>query len=220
MAFSNYPCYNKFKKSCMDCPSCPTGPPGPIGPIGIQGTTGPTGPTGPTGLSQWFTDTISGYTGIGYTGDVIVRGNLYVEGGIDPTYLALTQQGSDPLPSGLDGIWIETGGSLRVQKTRLDDFSGAIAGYIDINPITNPQITLSDGGLTEINVVTLNNNTIMLNDYSGTGTTTSFTTTNLSQTTTGPTTIAATWEDIINNTNAGKPQLFKTIYQHHYQILL
>jgi hypothetical protein len=172
MAFSNYPCYNKFKKSCMDCPSCPTGPIGPIGPIGpAGGPTGPTGEPGPTGPSQWVTDTIigptgPGYTGIGYTGDVIVRGNLYVEGGIDPTYLAFTPQGSDPLPSGLDGIWIETGGSLRVQKTRLDDFSGATAGYIEINPITNPQITLSDGGLPEINVVTLNNNQILLNDLS------------------------------------------------------
>ena len=349
MAFSNYPCYNKFKKSCMDCPSCPTGPIGPIGPIGIQGTTGPTGATGTTGPtgatgatgatgingidgsnsgrwnwvsgigippdysftengsgiisninqisidylainnvdytvwlqgldtlintngqivylqitqitdnsiigiwqintinnngaysqitllnpalvangtisssctiswvangpSQWFTDTIigptgTGYTGIGYTGDVIVRGNLYVEGGIDPTYLALTPQGSDPLPSGLDGIWIETGGSLRVQKTRLDDFSGLTSGYVDINPITNPQITLSDGVTpTEINVVTLNNNEILLNDFSGTGTTTSFTTNTLSQTTTGPTTISATWSDIINKTN-GTPTL-------------
>ena len=185
---------------------------GPIGPTGSTGPTGPTGSTGPTGHSQWFTDTIigptgTGYTGIGYTGDVIVRGNLYVQGGIDPTYLALTPQSFNPLPSGLDGIWIETGGSLRVQKTRLDDFSGATAGYIEINPITNPQITLSDGITpTEINVVTLNNNQILLNDFSGTGTTTSFTTNTLSQTTTGPTTISATWSDIINKTN-GTPTL-------------
>jgi hypothetical protein len=66
---------------------------------------------------------------------------------------------------------------------------------------------LSDGLPSEINVVTLNNNEIALNDFSGTGTTTSFTTTNLSQITTGPTTITATWEDIINNTNAGTPTL-------------
>jgi hypothetical protein len=131
-----------------------------------------------------------------------------VTGGIDPTYLALTPQASDPLPAGLDGMWIETGGSLRVQKMRMDDFSSTTAGYIDINPITNPQITLSDGITpTELNVVTLNNNEISFIDSSGTGTTTSFTTSNLSQITTGPTTITATWEDIINNTNAGTPTL-------------
>ena len=129
----------------------------------------------------------------------MVFGNLYVQGGIDPTYLALTPQGSNPLPAGLDGIWIETGGSFRVQETRLDDFSGTTPGYVNIDPISNPQITLSDGVTpTEINVVTLNNNRILLNDYSGTGTTTSFTTTTLSQTTSGPTTISATWSDIIN----------------------
>ena len=66
---------------------------------------------------------------------------------------------------------------------------------------------MSDGGLPEINVVTLNNNQILLNNFSGTGTTTSFNTNALSQTITGPTTITATWEDIINNTNAGTPNL-------------
>lgn len=196
----------------------PTGAQGPIGPYGQTGATGPggiasnTGATGPTGPSQWnissfIGPTGPGYTGIGYTGDVQVFGNLYVEGGIDPTYLALTPQLSNPIPSGLDGIWIETGGSFRVQKMRLDDFSGSTPGYVDINPITNPQITLSDGGLPEINVVTLNNNEILLNDFSGTGTTTSFTTSNLSQTTTGPTTITATWNNIINKANAGTPTL-------------
>jgi hypothetical protein len=63
----------------------------------------------------------------------------------------------------------------------------------------NPQITLSDG--VTVNEVTLNNNEINLIDNSGTGTTTSFSTINLSQTTTGPTTITATWSDIINTTN-------------------
>ena len=137
----------------------------------------------------------------------MIFGNLYVQGGIDPTYLALEPQGSNPLPTGLDGIWIENGGSLRVQKMRMDDFSGTTTGYVDINPISNPQFVLSDGLTPEINVVTLNNNEILLNDFSGTGTTTSFTTSNLSQITTGPTTITATWEDIINNTNAGTPTL-------------
>ena len=192
----------------------PTGPAGgPTGEIGPTGPTGSIGDTGPTGPSQWNASSFTGptgvgYTGIGYTGDVQIFGKLYVEGGIDPTYLALTPQGSNPLPSSLDGMWIETGGSLRVQKMRMDDFSGTTPGYVDINPITNPQITLSDGITpTEINVVTLNNNEILLNDYSGTGTTTSFTTTNLSQTTTGPSTITATWTDVINYANIGIPTL-------------
>jgi hypothetical protein len=217
-------------KRCCDLrglgPQGPTGSTGAQGPIGPYGQTGPTGPggaasntgaTGPTGPSQWISSAYTGptgpgYTGIGYTGDVLVFGNLYVEGGIDPTYLAFTPQSSNPLPSGLEGIWIETGGSFRVQKTRLDDFSGSIPGYVDINPITNPQITLSDGITpTEINVVTLNNNAILLNDFSGTGTTTSFTTSNLSQITTGPTTITATWEDIINTTNAPNTDTLQTV---------
>lgn len=160
---------------------------GPTGPAG--GPTGPTGPTGlagPTGASQWVNTAYTGptgpgYTGIGYTGDVQVFGNLYVSGGIDPTYLALTPQGSNPLSAGLEGVWIETGGSFRVQKTRLDDFSGTTSGYVDINPINNPQIVLSDGLTpTEINVVTLNNNAILLNDYSGPVISTSITPTTIS----------------------------------------
>jgi hypothetical protein len=189
-------------------PTGTTGPTGPLGgPTGSQGPTGEQGDTGPQGLtgpSQWLNTAYTGptgpgYTGIGYTGDAMVFGNLYVSGGIDPIYLALTPQSSNPLTPGLEGIWIENGGSFRVQKMRVDDFSGTTPGYVDINPISNPQITLSDGITpTEINVVTLNNNEISFNDSSGTGTTTSFTTTTLSQTTTGPTTISATWVDIIS----------------------
>ena len=79
---------------------------------------------------------------------------------------------------------------------------------------------MSDGGLPEINVVTLNNNQILLNNFSGTGTTTSFTTKALSQTTTGPTptTITATWEDIINNTSI-RPKYAST-YNDASKILL
>jgi len=164
----------------------PTGQQGDTGPTGYDGSTGQKGDTGPTGASQWVNTAYTGptgpgYTGIGYTGDVQVFGNLYVSGGIDPTYLALTPQVSNPLSAGLEGIWIENGGSFRVQKTRLDDFSGTTSGYVDINPINNPQIVLSDGLTpTEINVVTLNNNAILLNDYSGPGTSTSITPTTIS----------------------------------------
>jgi hypothetical protein len=213
-------------------PIGPQGPPGPasIGPkgnTGAQGNTGPTGrgcrgatgpagpaggpqgPQGVTGPSQWINTSYTGptgggYTGIGYTGDVMVFGKLYVEGGIDPTYLALTPQSSVPpeLSPGLngDGIWIETGGALRVQKMRMDDFSGTNSGFIDLQPTLNPQITLSDGATpSTVNEVTLNNNEINLTDNLIT-TTTSFSTTNLSQTTASGMT-GATWLDIINSTN-------------------
>ena len=191
-------------------PQGQTGPTGFTGPIGIPGTATLTGATGPTGPSQWINTsytgpTGAGYTGIGYTGDVMVFGKLYVQGGIDPTYLALTPQSVVPpeLSPGLggDGIWIETGGALRVQKMRMDDFSGATPGFIDLQPTLNPQLTLSDGATpSTVNEVTLNNDEINLTDNSIT-TTTSFSTTQLSQTTAGPTVISATWASIINNTN-------------------
>jgi hypothetical protein len=175
----------------------PTGPQGVTGPIGEQGVTGDTGPTGipgsavntgatgeqgvtgPTGEqgpSEWINTyyigpTGPGYTGIGYTGDVQVFGNLLVTGGIDPTYLALTPQTPGfTLPTGLDGIWVENGGSLRVQTMRMDDFSGTSNGFIDLAPTNNPQITLSDGNTPEINYITLNNNLISITDTSTTAT--------------------------------------------------
>jgi hypothetical protein len=179
---------------------------------------GPTGFTGPTGASQWINTsytgpTGAGYTGIGYTGDVMVFGKLYVQGGIDPTYLALTPQSSVPteLSPGLggDGIWIENGGALRVQKMRMDNFLGASTKFIDLQPTLNPQLTLSDG-LSPSTEVTLNNNKINLIDNSIT-TTTSFDTIYLSQTTSGPVTISATWEDIINAGIFGEPTYQKVL---------
>lgn len=62
---------------------------------------------------------LTGYTGTGYTGytgDVMIFGALHVSGGIDPTYLAFEPQLANPLTPGLEGIWIEYGGSLRVKK--------------------------------------------------------------------------------------------------------
>jgi hypothetical protein len=71
---------------------------------------------------------------------------------------------------------------------RMDDFSGLTSGYIDINPTTNPQITLSDGlQPTELNLLTLNNNEI-----NNTNTNTSFKPLILEHTN-GSGTITATW---------------------------
>jgi hypothetical protein len=69
-------------------------------------------------------------------------------------------------------------------------------------------MVLSDGVLPSgTNNLVLHNNRIDLIDNTGTGTTTTLTTQNLSQTTAGPTTIQATVVDIINAANAGTPNL-------------
>jgi hypothetical protein len=170
---SNYSSYLGSKKCCnttgQEGPQGPRGPGGPIGsqgpigytgPTGIQGEpgvgsggTGPTGYTGPTGPSQWNTSyyigpTGPGYTGIGYTGDVMVYGALYVEGGIDPTYLALKPQSTDPFSiigyTGLNGIWLDTSNNLRTKQMYLDNHVTGIAS-ISMNPTSPQQLVLSEG---------------------------------------------------------------------------
>jgi len=89
-----------------------TGSTGYTGSTGATGASGAKGATGATGGSPWFStnyigSTGPGYTGTGYTGDVMIFGGLHVSGGIDPTYLALEPLLTDPLPIGLQGIWIE-----------------------------------------------------------------------------------------------------------------
>ena len=168
MAFSNYPCYNKFKKSCMDCPSCPTGPPGPIGPIGIQGTTGPTGPTGPTGATGATGET--GATGInGIDGSNSGRWNWVSGGGITQDY-SFTENGSGIISNitqinidysainnvdytawlqGLDTLINTNGQIVYLQITQITDNS--IIGIWQINTINNngaySQITLLNPAL-------------------------------------------------------------------------
>ena len=132
----------------------PQGPQGSQGPsggeTGAQGETGATGATGATGGSPWINmnyigATGPGYTGTGYTGDVMIFGALYVRDGIDPTYLALTPQTSSfTLPGGLDGIWVENGGSLRTKKMYLDNPTIGVAS-INLDPTNTTQIYLSDG---------------------------------------------------------------------------
>jgi microcystin-dependent protein len=73
-----------------------TGETGATGAQGYTGSTGSTGAQGATGPSQWIGMTGTGvsgttYSGIGYTGDVLVYGNLLVTGAIDPTSLTLSQ---------------------------------------------------------------------------------------------------------------------------------
>jgi hypothetical protein len=138
---------------------------GPIGNTGVAGATGPTGrgcrgptgpgggpdgatgPTGPIGNTYWDP---SGVTGISYINDVYIGGKLYVDGGIDPTYLALTPQNTDPLPPGQYGIWIDSvnGNALRSNKIYMD--ADPALPFISIQPNTVPQIILSDGGTPEI----------------------------------------------------------------------
>lgn len=102
-----------------------TGPQGPQGATGPQGIQGATGPQGATGGTPWVSTTYTGvtgvgYTGTGYTGDVMVFGKLYVQGGIDPTYLALEPQSTDIIPTGLQGIWIDnTQNALHVKSNQI-----------------------------------------------------------------------------------------------------
>jgi hypothetical protein len=106
-------------------PTGAAGTPGPIGPRGFPGSTGPTGErgatgpcckgaTGPTGPSSvWVDSSYDSYNGVGYTGDVLVYGDLLVTGGIDPTFIAFTNSESDPMASfsGL-GIWLDNSNNL------------------------------------------------------------------------------------------------------------
>lgn len=119
-----------------------TGATGATGATGPTGTTGPTGATGATGGSPWIPTSYQGvtgpgYTGTGYTGDVMVFGALYVQGGIDPTYLAF-----EPQPSGPTGftnpLWVDNTGNLRSEKMLLSD------GTTTTNTITNSSVSIAD----------------------------------------------------------------------------
>ena len=128
----------------------PTGEPGnPSGLTGYTGAVGPTGEvgTGPTGPSQWINTSYTGptgggYTGIGYTGDVMVFGKLYVQGGIDPTYLALTPQTSGP--AGFPNpLWIDSnnGNALRSEQILI---SNATMAPTQSTKIQNTEITQTE----------------------------------------------------------------------------
>ena len=118
---------------------------------GLTGFVGPQysliknpGPTGPTGGTPWVLSSFTGptgpgYTGIGYTGDVMVYGALYVQGGIDPTYLALTPQTSGP--AGFPNpLWLDTNDNLRSEKILL---ANTTTPYIT-NTLNNNQIQVID----------------------------------------------------------------------------
>jgi hypothetical protein len=160
--------------------------PSAVGSMGYQGATGVTGPQGATGrgcrgdtgaqgatgVSQWTSmngvgGSTGGYTGIGITGqDVLIYGNLLVTGGIDPTYLALTPQPNGP-QGFINPLWVDISSNLRSQNIYLDNPAGIgnTGAYIDINPISEPQITLSDNTPSSaLNIVTFNNNQIILKD--------------------------------------------------------
>ena len=160
-SYSNYLgakkcCSNNLVLSGARGPQGEMGPPGPIGPMGYTGPTGPQGergatgaccrgPTGPqgstgaTGGSPWFPSnyigvTGPGYTGTGYTGDVMIFGALYVQGGIDPPYLALTPQASGPTGF-VNPLWVDNSGYLRSDKILLSNGTDTLA--IDETSITH-----------------------------------------------------------------------------------
>ena len=155
------------KSNCVGCTGSSSGVTGPTGAQGIQGPTGETGaqgiqgptgiegPTGATGGTPWFDTnyigpTGPGYTGTGYTGDVMVFGKLFVQDGIDPTYLALEPLTTNPIPAGLHGIWMDqvNGNALRSDNIYMNVDS--TLPYISLTPDNNAaQIMLSDGSNTE-----------------------------------------------------------------------
>ena len=133
---------------------------GPTGPSG--GPDGATGPTGPIGNTYWDP---SGVTGISYINDVYIGGKLYVDGGIDPTYLALTPQNTDPLPPGQYGIWIEDVPARYLHTNSIYLNNGITDPYVQIDPSNNPQLFLTDGLGTGLSVNTsITNGSITLLD--------------------------------------------------------
>jgi hypothetical protein len=137
------------------------GPTGPAGPAG--GPQGDTGPQGATGTSFWDP---SGASGISYVGDVYIDGKLNVSGGIDPTYLALTPQLNNPIPSGLTGIYIDAtnGNALHADRIYMD-VEGSNP-YISLIPDNTNQIILSNGGNQESRN-TISHSIVQLTDSAG-----------------------------------------------------
>ena len=187
MSYKSYSNYLGTQRCCNTSTSTKgaqgaQGAGGPIGPIGYTGSTGPqgvtgpsggpigpTGPQGATGGSPWTSmnyigPTGPGYTGTGFTGDVLIFGNLLVTGGMDPIYLALTPQSSGyTLPAGLDGIWLENSGALRTKKMYLDNPSINNA-YISLEPDNTNQVILNDGATVNANSNTINYSSMTLDD--------------------------------------------------------
>ena len=97
----------------------PTGPPGPTGP-GFDVSGLPTGAVifndnGATGSSHFrFDPTANG--GLG---------KLYVDGGIDPIYMQLIPQSTNPFPTGNAILWVDSGGNLMLNNTMVSGATGA-----------------------------------------------------------------------------------------------
>lgn len=133
--YGTYSQYLGAQRCCNLKTQGPPGPQGPTGPaaIGPPGYTGPTGQssgfTGPTGLSYWDP---SGATGISYINDVYIGGKLYVNGGIDPTYLALTPQISNPMPNGYYGIWVDATNNNALRSNEI--YIGGPSNPVVISP--------------------------------------------------------------------------------------
>ncbi len=114
----------------------PQGLQGVTGPQGLQGVTGPQGLQGVTGPSQWSNTsyvnpiTSDSYNGIGVTGiDVLIGGNLYVSGKIDPTTLTLSETG---LPYSTYGL---TGSGAFINTSSGDLFLTPASGNVNVNNI-------------------------------------------------------------------------------------
>ena len=101
----------------------------------------------------------------------MVYGALYVQGGIDPTYLALTPQTSGP-PGFPNPLWIDSnnGNALRSQNILIDNTATAKTSLVVDNAVTGQNATLTTQNLT-INRTSSGASTpiITLNQTSATG---------------------------------------------------
>ena len=146
-------------------PTGSTGPTGVTGPTGPTGFTGPTGDTGPTGGTPWALSSFTGptgafYTGIGYTGDVMIYGALYVQNGIDPTYLAFEPTSSGPVGF-VNPLWVDMVGNLRSEKILLQD-----------PLVLTTSLTLDPSSITALDALAISstNSNITLSPFAGAGT--------------------------------------------------
>jgi hypothetical protein len=79
----------------------------------------------------------------------MVYGALYVQGGIDPTYLALTPQTSGP-PGFPNPLWVDSnnGNALRSQNILIDNTATAKTSLVVNNAVTGANATLTQSNLT------------------------------------------------------------------------
>jgi hypothetical protein len=156
----------------------PEGLQGLTGPIGGQGPPGQQGPTGPTGPNPWILDeytivkptgTIE-FTGIGYTGNVGIFGDLIVTGTIDPIAVYLTNTTNtnsmtlDSITNKINyythphksTISLDNNGNLDISSDQKISFNCPNIAFIDLNTVQTTGHTNKAYIFTDVSGVTIN----------------------------------------------------------------